>query len=147
MLELNYSLNGHGWAILEIDNGKMKIEICVSYFHDSLKNLAESAIKLLTNNEISVVFMDEPGEHQLLLKKIANNEIDYIIKWYKDWASWHLINEENYEIVLSGTTTLPIYINQVRRNLINILDEYGEIGYKEKWGKHEFPMIAFEKLK
>lgn len=147
MLELNYSLNGHGWAILEIDNGKMKIEICVSYFHDSLKNLAESAIKLLTNNEISVVFMDEPGEHQLLLKKIANNKIEYTLIWYKDWASWHLISEENYVIILSGTTTLPKYINQVRKILMKIHNEFGEIGYKEKWGKHEFPMIAFEKLK
>ena len=147
MLELNYSLNGHGWAILEIDNGEMKIEICVSYFHDSLKNLAESAIKVLTNNEISVVFMDEPGEHQLLLKKIANNKIEYTLIWYKDWASWHLINEENYEVVLTGTTTLPKYINQVRKILMKIYNEFGEIGYKEKWGKHEFPRSEFEKLK
>ncbi|WP_407406091.1 hypothetical protein [Chryseobacterium sp.] len=48
-----------------------------------------------------------------MLKKNANNIIDYFAKYYKDWTSWHLINEENYEIVLTGTTTLPKYINQV----------------------------------
>lgn len=147
MLELNYSLVGNGWALLEIDNGEKKIEICVSYLHDSLKSLAESAVELRTKTEKSIIFMDEPGEHQLLLKKNANNEIDYTLKWYKNWASWHLISEENYEIVLSGTTTISKYINQIRGILIKIHDEFVEIGYKEKWGKHEFPISEFEKIK
>ncbi|ULT25838.1 hypothetical protein KUH03_02285 [Sphingobacterium sp. E70] len=33
--------------------------------------MAQSAIELRTKGEKSVVFMDEPGEHKLILKKVA----------------------------------------------------------------------------
>ena len=70
MLQLNYILEDAGWAILEISKGEELLKLNISYLHDSLKNLAESAIELETKNEKTVIFMDEPGEHWLILKKI-----------------------------------------------------------------------------
>jgi len=111
-----------------------------------LKELAQSAIELRTRGEKSVVFMDEPGEHKLILKKNGSG-ISYELQWYKDWDSWNLISEDNFETVLSGTTTLPKYINLVRENLISIWNEEGLEGYMKKWSKHDFPLSEYELLK
>ncbi|WP_286754555.1 MULTISPECIES: hypothetical protein [Sphingobacterium] len=80
-----------------------------------MKELAQSAIELRTKVDKSVVFMDEPGEHKLILKKNGTS-ISYELRWYKAWASWNLISEDNFETILSGTATLPKYINLVREN-------------------------------
>ena len=79
MLEINYILKDAGWAILEISNGEEILKFDISYLHDSLKNLAESAIELQTKNEKSVIFMDEPGENWLVLKK-DKNELKFELK-------------------------------------------------------------------
>lgn len=147
MLQLNYILKNAGWGILEISNGEKTLKFNISYLHDSLKNLAESAIELKNGREKLVIFMDEPGETWLVLKKKENNIIEYELRWYEDWASWNLINEEKYQLIITGTITLPKYINEVRRNLIKIYEEIGVEKYKEKWIEHEFPLAEYQKLK
>lgn len=128
-----------GWAVLEIGNLEKTVTLNISFFHDSLKELAQSAIALRSREETSVVFTDEPCEHKLMLKKIDTN-IFYELRWYKGWATWNLLSESNYETILSGTTTLPKYINLVRENLIRTRNEEGIEGYKKKWSKYDFPL-------
>ncbi|WP_282628358.1 hypothetical protein [Empedobacter sedimenti] len=146
-MEIDYKLENAGWAIVKISNGYKEVVLSPSYLHDSLKNLAESALQLKTKNEKTVVFMDEPGEHWLVLKKADENTIDYEVRWYEHWASKNLVAEDDYKIVLTGTTTLPKYINQVRKNLIDIYEEFGPELYKEKWIMHDFPMCEYKLLK
>ena len=146
VLTLKYVVNKGGWATLCIGNITEIVILNISYLHDSLKELAQSAIELKTKDETSVVFMDEPGEHKLILKK-KGTSIDYELRWYKDWASWNLTSEDNFEPVISGTTTLPKYINLVRENLIRIWNEEGPEGYKKKWSEHDFPLREYELLK
>ena len=146
MIEINYSLKDSGWAILELNNGHKVVKFDISYLYDSLKKLAESAIELKDKNEKSVIFMDEPGEHWLVLKK-QGKKIEYELRWYKEWANWNLINEEKFEIKLTGSSTLTQYINEVRRNLISIYYNFGIEQYKKKWVQHDFPLSEYKKLK
>ncbi|OFV11193.1 hypothetical protein HMPREF3127_20085 [Sphingobacterium sp. HMSC13C05] len=143
---LKYTLFNGGWAVLEIGDMEKAVTLNISFFHDSLKELAQSAIVLRSKEETSVVFRDEPGEHRLILKKSGKNII-YELRWYKGWASWNLLSEDHFETILSGTTTLPKYINLVRENLIRIRNEEGIEGYKKKWSKHDFPLNEYELLK
>lgn len=143
---LKYIVHIGGWAVLEIGDIEKAVTLNISYFHDSLKELAQSAIVLRTKDETSVIFMDEPGEHKLILKKNGTS-IFYELRWYKGWASWNLSSEDNFETLLSGTTTLPKYINLVRENLFRIRNEGGLEGYKKKWSKHDFPLHEYELLK
>lgn len=147
MLYLNYIVQDAGWANLKIGSSEELLEFNISYLHNSLKNLAESAIELKDGKEKCVVFMDEPGELWLILKMMENNVIDYELRWYEDWASWNLIGEDKYEVVLTGKTTYPKYVNEVRRNLIEIYEEIGIEKYKEKWIEHEFPLGEYERLR
>jgi len=143
---LKYTVLNGGWAVLEIGNMEKTLILNISFFHDSLKELAQSAIVLRSKDETSVVFMDEPGEHRLVLKRNGTSII-YELRWYKDWASWNLLSEDHFETILSGTTPLPKYINLVRENLIRIRNEEGIEGYKKKWSKHDFPLNEYELLK
>lgn len=147
MLSINYILEDAGWATVVINNGEQILELNVSYLHDSLKNLAESAIELKKGNEKSVVFMDEPGEHWLILKIKENEVINYELRWYEDWTNWNLISEEKYIIKLQGNTTISKYINEVRINLQDIYEKHGYIEYKKRWIQDDFPLDEFEKLK
>lgn len=147
MLHVNYIVREGGWANLKIGNSEELLEFNISYLHNSLKDFAESAIELKNGKEKRVIFMDEPGELWLILKMIENNVVDYELRWYEDWASWNLISEDKYEVVLTGKTTFPKYINEVRRNLIEIYEEIGIQKYKERWIEHEFPLEEYEILK
>lgn len=66
---LKYTVHNGGWAALEIGDVENTVILNISFFHDSLKELAQSAIVLPSNDETSVIFMDEPAEHKLILKK------------------------------------------------------------------------------
>jgi hypothetical protein len=147
MIQIDYKIDGFGWAVGKIENEEKQVEFAVSYLHDSLKELAKSAIEIRKNDIRLVVFMGEPGEHVLILHRKDENLIDYELRWYKDWWSWGLIGESNFKLVLKGQTTLPKYVNQVRNILHGIITELGPEEYQKKWIEHDFPMAEYEKLK
>lgn len=131
----------------ENGNGEKENKFAVSYLNDSLKELAESAIEIREKDFKSVVFMDEPGEHVLILNRKDGNLIDYELRWYKDWWSWNLVEENNFEFLFKGQTTVTKYVNQVRNVLNGIMTELGPERYRKKWIEHDFPVAEYEKLK
>lgn len=44
MISIDYELEDAGWAVAKIGNGLSERTIIVSYLHDTLKQLGESAI-------------------------------------------------------------------------------------------------------
>ena len=85
MLDLNYNLLGAGWAHATISNEKKSLVATVSYLHDALGHLAESTLYMINGGvEAHVVFMDEPGEHQLIFSMIDSFEFQYEVLWYED---------------------------------------------------------------
>ncbi|WP_370000922.1 hypothetical protein [Winogradskyella sp.] len=147
MISLDYNLEEAGWAIAKIGNGEKTVVLTVSYLHDTLKDLAKSAIYIKEKKAKRIVFMDEPGEHHLILNKISETEIEYELKWYEDWIDWNAIEDKKYKSLLLGKTKITRYINEVRNILIEIYDSIGIVGYKEKWINHEFPLKEFKHLK
>ncbi len=147
MIQIEYKIDGAGWAVGKIGNGIKKTKFSISYLHDSLKELGESAIEIREKDFKSVVFMDEPGEHVLILNKKDDIKIEYELRWYEDWWSWNLIDENNFKLIFKGETTVPKYVNQVRNVLDGIMTELGPEEYRKKWVEHDFPIAEYEKLK
>jgi hypothetical protein len=117
-----------------------------SYLHDSLLDLASAACALVNNKtEATVVFMDEPGEHQMVMRRINDKEIELEILRYDDWRSWKM-HDGPGQPRLSGRTTLAHVRGQVLSELRRLLEENGEVGYVEKWVEHPFPMIQMHDL-
>jgi hypothetical protein len=96
--------------------------------------------------EVSAIFMDEPGEHLLFIRRESQETVAIEVRWYEDWHSWG-IGTSDYKVMLSCVTRIAHLRGQVLSALKGILEEHGEVGYKEKWVEHEFPLEKLRKLK
>jgi hypothetical protein len=151
-LKINYKLGDYGWADVAISMdrryiGRRSLTMAASYLHDSLGDLVIAA-NLLANGEkeAKVLFMDEPGEHLMLLTSSDNVNLEIEIRWFKDWASWNFTTEKEYEVAFSATDNVLNFSQEVFKNAKKILSSNGLDGYKEKWIEHDFPINEFNAL-
>ncbi|MBX5481948.1 MAG: hypothetical protein IRZ16_08950 [Myxococcaceae bacterium] len=134
-----YRLGEAGWALATIALGGRKTSLAVSYLHDSLRDLASSVRALCEGAPaVTVVFMDEPGEAHLRLRRLNDDRVGIEVIWYSDWKSRGM-NPSVKERRLKGSTTLAKVRSQVIAALRAVLTEHGEAGYLERWIAHPFP--------
>jgi hypothetical protein len=146
-MHFEYKLNRAGWATATLECSGRTAEMTVSYLHDSLKDLLSALIALRDGaREVSVIFMDEPGEHRLTLTRIGDSEIQIVIDWFSDWQSWGLPSRAP-ERVLECKTRFADARGQVLSTVQALLEEVGEAAYKENWIEHEFPRAAYDDLR
>ncbi|MFT4175478.1 MAG: hypothetical protein QM627_02370 [Luteolibacter sp.] len=144
---LTYDLEGVGWATVQIQDGKNKVDVTVSYLHDTLRELGEAALALRNGaDSVRVVFMDEPGEVHFLGKR-RGDSIDYELRWFHDWNSWGMHPDDQFKTFQIGSLTIVKFCEEVQKEFAALLAEYGVEGYKEKWREHEFPTDLFRELK
>lgn len=146
MFFIEYKLDKAGWAFGKIRNTEREIMFVVSYLHDSLQELAQSAIDIKSKKSRRVVFMDEPGEYILHLNRVDDTKLCYELRWYDDWSSWGMHPENKFTLELSGETTVSKYINQVRQVLLGLRAKHTEEEYRELWIEHPFPTKELNQL-
>ncbi len=143
---ISYKVEGHGWAMVYLSDGEATVDSPVSYLRDSLLDLAKMALSMKAGHgESKAVFMDEPGELQLVVD-IEDGQAQYEARWFKDWASWGMHPESDYEVVLKGFTTPTRMVQQITQVLYEIHQNLGPEKYKALWCEHEFPMREFKEL-
>ena len=146
-MNIGYVLDGPGWATATVVVGGTGAVMSVSHLHDSLGELASATLELCTGGaEATVVFMDEPGEHHLVLCRIGD-ALAVEVRWFDDWASWDIYPPDRYRVVLSGVCTFAVFRDQVVGALDRVLAEFGVAGYRTTWGENDFPWAAFEGIK
>lgn len=140
-----YEVKNHGWAEVSISFEEISVVRVVSYLHDSLLDLARMALNLLDGSaNATAVFMDEPGELQLHVD--CKSEVaHFVVRGYRDWASWGMWNTDDFEILLEGTCSRSRIVRQIMDLLWKIYEEIGPEEYRDRWG-HEFPIDDFESL-
>jgi hypothetical protein len=145
-IKLTYKLDEAGWAMVVIQDGELKINLRVSYLNDSLLELAEAAITIRDGLPAPrVVFMDEPGEAQLLVSR-DDDGVSYELRWYDEWCSWGRGPEDKFELLHQGKASEWEFLACIRRQLQAILAEHGEDGYLTKWLEHPFPKQQYNDL-
>jgi len=145
-MRLRYILHDAGWATAIISCEDQTVEMTASYLHDALDDLASAVIGIVNGaNEVTATFMNEPGEHQLVIRRQGEANVSLEVRWYDDWQSWGM-GTSDYKVVLSCVTRLAHLRGQVLSALKGVLEEHGEVGYKERWGEHEFPLEQLRKL-
>jgi hypothetical protein len=146
-LQLNYILDDHGWANLRLTQGGQTVDMTVSYLHDTLAELVTAANLLLKGaSEAKVVAMDEPGEHLIHLQATDDLHVAVEVRWFRDWASWNLITEKEFEVVFKADCTIKNFAFEVFVTAKAVLDNEGLEGYKEKWMRHDFPIDEYQRL-
>ena len=147
-VDFHYNLADAGWADATISEGSDSETMTVSYLRDSLSELTDAINLLLKGGKESrAIFMSEPGEHLMSLNNPKDDELEIEVRWFKDWASWNMNSEKDYDVVFKRTTSLFEFANKVCDNLDQIYIKEGIEGYKEKWVEHDFPMNSYLKLK
>jgi hypothetical protein len=145
-LDLTYKLDDAGWASVSIRDGQFKIDLAVSYLHDSLRELAEAAISIRDGSPTAeVVFMDEPGESHLVLS-LDDDGLLYELRRYNDWCSWGNAPKDGFEVLHQGRALEWEFLACIRRQLAAILKEHGEDGYFKSWIEHPFPVDLYNDL-
>jgi len=126
--------------------GEMSVSMTVSYLRDSLRELANAVLRLRNGkSKATVIFMDEPGEHHLLLKRVGD-DVKIEIIWFEDWASWKLKPDTEPKSVFAATVPLSDFLLAAINALTILLNTFGLEGYKKMWVEHEFPLAEYQKL-
>jgi len=146
-MNFTYTLDGTGWATATLAVGEKSVSMTVSYLRDSLRELANAGLRLRNGKtKAAVIFMDEPGEHHLLLKRVGD-DLNVEIIWFDDWASWKLEPNTGPKSVFTATVPLTDFLLAATNALKILLDTFGLEGYKKKWIEHEFPLEEYKKLR
>jgi hypothetical protein len=145
-MRLKYSLEAHGWATVTLECSEQRVEMAASYLHDSLRDLA-SAARAVTRGaaEVKVLFMDEPGEHELIVRRTDEDTAELEVVWYDGWKSWGMYSGTGQRKLLA-TASVAHVRGQVFSELKRLLKEHGEDGYRERWGEHDFPLSEMRDL-
>jgi hypothetical protein len=118
----------------------------VSYVHDSLRDMASAAVAMCRGaREVTVVFMNEPGEHHVVFRRLEKDLVQIDVYRHEDWTSWGMDKGEP-TLVLTGQTKLAHIRGQVLSVLQRILKEEGPDGYKRRWLEHDFPARELAEL-
>jgi hypothetical protein len=145
-MRLHYGLEDAGWATVTLECGDQRVEMAACYLHDSLRDLASAARALMAGaSEAVVVFMDEPGEHELIMRRVGEGAVEIEVLWYDDWKSWKA-HSGRAQRRLHGTTTVAHVRGQVLSELQRLLHENGEAGYRKKSVEHAFPSEEMREL-
>jgi hypothetical protein len=145
-MRFDYRLEGAGWAAANVACGDESVCMVASYVHDSLRDIASAALALCRGaREVTAIFMDEPGEHHVVLRRLDEDVVEIEVFWHDDWTSWGMSKGEPSR-VLRGRTRLAHVRGQVLSALQRIREEEGPDGYKAKWGRHEFPANELDEL-
>src|SRR5262245_26899332 len=117
-----------------------------SYVHDTLRNLAQTVLALCVGqSEGTVGVIDEPGEHQLHLRR-SGDEILVEVEWYDDWASLELGSHHEPRTVLTATVSLAELLRLTTDVLGDVLGTLGMQGYKDRWIEHDFTATEYGRL-
>jgi hypothetical protein len=143
---IEYQLEEHGWAKIGFSNEIDSISSQVSYLHDSLLDLSLMALQIKSGcKNAKAIFMDEPGELQLLVS-ITEDNAAYEARWFDDWQSWGMVQDENYRVLLQGTCPALKIVQQITKILWQIHQNIGPEKYKELWVEHDFPIKQFKEI-
>jgi hypothetical protein len=143
---LEYEVGKAGWARCSVGFGDQTANMVVSYLHDSLKQLCDVVAAVAEGARTgAVLFMDEPGEHELLLERLGDSLVQVRIVWYDDWKSWG--SDSEGRLVLRGDTTVDDLRAEVVSATRHILESLGEAEYRRRWTEHDFPTDSYNRLR
>jgi hypothetical protein len=84
-MHFEYVITGSGWAEVTIECGGQRAQFVASYLSDCLRDLARAACDLCAGSrEESVAFLDEPGEHHLVMRQMGGGALAIQVLWYEE---------------------------------------------------------------
>ena len=149
--DFNYHLTGTGWAEAFFTSYLQNIRFEISYLSDPLSDLFEGLCRLINNQSDTekVIFVDEPGEHSLIISKRENDIIKIEIFWSDEWEAISIAYKttSKKDLVYSDTDTLRNFTAIICTGVDSLLERLTLTEYKEKWHLFEFPGDSYKILR
>ena len=94
-----------------------------------------------------VAFLDEPGEHQLVVTSMeAAEQLLVTLRCYEKWPTYGMCDPDKFRVLGEGVVRRKVLRGAVVSALSKVLEDYGEAGYLERWKKHPFPVSEYQQL-
>lgn len=148
-MEFKYSLTGHGWAEGFIKINSLEYEFVASDLTKPLEDMLNAIINLIPSlvlahqclDSTSFVWEEEPACTEWRMKLLKEDTLQLKVLYCED-----SLNPE-FNTIIDEPCNLMDFISAIIKELDNILDNYGVLGFKQTWGTHEFPISGYLKLK
>lgn len=144
----------HGWAtaLVSADGGEPYV-MGPSYLSDALRDLASAVNALLRMDypgDVRCSWEAEPGEYRWILRCVeSRGNVDSAIVSIRILEFDHLWAPEEdtagREAFVTNCSAMRL-ATQLKRQMKQILNDYGLDGYKGHWVEHAFPSAEFEKI-
>jgi hypothetical protein len=143
-MQVRLNLEGHGWLTLSLAHGEQEVELVASYLRDTPRELLEALARLLRGgSEERIVFLQEPGEWLLRLRKLPGGLLRIEVYGPSEDGP---IPEPLGEPVFRQTEPVERFAARVLGEFSRLLREGGEDEYARRWGLAPFPRRAYEAL-
>jgi hypothetical protein len=143
---IEYALTGPGWARGAIVLAGCRIELDVSYIHDTFNDIVEALLMASKGQEaVEWVYFHEPRSTHVCLTR-AGDRRAIALRRFSDFRVPRPRLGEPGTVIAEGLVLLRKLIADVIIAGSRIIDEHGEQGYLQSWG-HHFPTRAFAELK
>lgn len=141
-----YKLNGTGWADVQLKINDCECVFSPSYVSEPLVDLVESLLEMIPGfipkdelkTDVTFHWDEEPTIVRWNLIRQEGNFIKIKITTY---------DEDFWKVELNELCNFNAFVNEVVRNLEQILSKHGLVGYKETWSGRDFPISGYLKLK
>ncbi|RUV39004.1 MULTISPECIES: hypothetical protein [unclassified Mesorhizobium] len=142
--KIEYRLIGAGWAICDVAVEDLKATVAASYLGDTLNELLCATLSALEGTRYSAArFCDEPSEYRFVLMPKDGFVRVRILEFSELWSDEP---DDFGAIRLDAICGLREFAEAVLSAARAVLNTHGIKGYKENWGRHEFPLEAMNKL-
>ncbi|WP_326626142.1 MULTISPECIES: hypothetical protein [unclassified Streptomyces] len=146
-LQVSWELSGSGWARFRIADSTAERTDVVSYCTDALADLLGGVAGLYgPSTDQQVSFDLEPAEVRWRLRCRGTNLVITVYRFPDLNSSWDAPDEEG-TLVWSSTQPRPVFTHAVMEAAQAVLELHGEVGYREKWIQHSFPVAALQDLR
>ena len=143
-MRFEYELTGAGWSRARIQDDVAGAEITASYLSDALRDLLDAVAEIAAGADAARCAWDEePGEFRFIFER-NGHEMRMSILWFDEL--WGGQPDEAGTPVFETRQTIDVLARAVHGAAAQVLEDWGQEGYLEKWIEAPFPTDALARL-
>lgn len=149
---VDWELTGHGWARCRLSAaGAQEVSLGFGYLTDALADLVAGTGGLYgPAREIRFFFDDEPAELRWTLRRPAGATLEGVevtVYRFPDVAVSPDLPDSEGTVVWRSTQPRAVFAHAVLTAAEAVRARYGEEGYRERWGRYDYPMALVQDLR
>ncbi len=145
-MTFHYELRGHGRADATLAIEDQVAAVSASYLGDALGDLLTPLVALVRGATAARASWDEePGEFRWLFANESGRARVRVLA-FPECRDFVDAPDADGEVLVDAVCDLDALVGAIAEGAQSVLDLYGETGYRQKWGKHAFPISSLRAI-